>query len=150
QWFCHSGCGRGGDILSLERKLTSSDFKTARDEVFRTVGRSGSLDDANVKMTSKWRRVAEYVYRDESGAPLFGVVGHGRGEGAERKKTFHLERYEDGEWRSGLGDTRRVPYRLPEIIKADLVLICEGEKDANTLAEWGLVATTSPLGAGQW
>ena len=39
-WFCHSGCQRGGDIILLERELTGAHFKTARDEVFRIVGRT--------------------------------------------------------------------------------------------------------------
>lgn len=47
-----------------------------------------------------------------------------------------------------------VPYRLPEVIKAveqgETVFIVEGEKDVHTLEEWGLVATTCPMGAGKW
>jgi len=47
-----------------------------------------------------------------------------------------------------------VPYRLPEVVEAvkqgETVFIVEGEKDAETLAEWGLVATTNPMGAGKW
>ena len=41
-WFCHSACGCGGDILSLEMALTGADFKTAKAEVFRLVGRIGT------------------------------------------------------------------------------------------------------------
>src|SRR5438093_10560088 len=39
RWFCHSGCGRGGDILELETALTGGDFPTRKAEVFRLVGR---------------------------------------------------------------------------------------------------------------
>ena len=49
--------------------------------------------------------------------------------------------------------SRRVLYRLPEILKADplqMVFICEGEKDANTLIAHGLIATTNSDGAGKW
>ncbi len=42
-------------------------------------------------------------------------------------------------------------YRLPEVLKAraagERVFICEGERDAETLRGFGLVATTSPHGA---
>ena len=31
-----------------------------------------------------------------------------------------------------------------------MVLVCEGEKDADTAARYGLVATTNPGGAGKW
>src|SRR5262245_48897968 len=39
RWFCHSTCGRGGDILELEAALTGGDFPTRKAEVFRLVGR---------------------------------------------------------------------------------------------------------------
>src|SRR5260370_36604571 len=39
QWFCHSTCGRGGDILDLEDALVGGDFPTRKAEVFRLVGR---------------------------------------------------------------------------------------------------------------
>ena len=48
---------------------------------------------------------------------------------------------------------RRVPYRLPELIAADpaeLVFLCEGEKDADRLSAAGLIATTNPGGAGKF
>jgi len=39
QWFCHSRCDRGGDILTLEQELTGADFKAAHAEVLRIIGR---------------------------------------------------------------------------------------------------------------
>lgn len=47
----------------------------------------------------------------------------------------------------------KIPYMLPELIAAKPetpVYVCEGEKDAETLAEWDLVATTNPSGACKW
>jgi 5S rRNA maturation endonuclease (ribonuclease M5) len=43
----------------------------------------------------------------------------------------------------------RVPYFLPELIKSDgdIVFVCEGEKDCETLEKYGLIATTTPFGA---
>jgi DNA primase len=29
-WYCFSQCGRGGDIIALERELAGADFLTAR------------------------------------------------------------------------------------------------------------------------
>ena len=40
QWFCHSVCGRGGDILELEAALRGGNFPTRKAEVFRLVGRA--------------------------------------------------------------------------------------------------------------
>src|SRR5262249_44869831 len=47
-----------------------------------------------------------------------------------------------------------VLYHLPEIKNSPLdapVYICEGEKDADALADaWTVIATTAPMGAGKW
>ena len=59
-------------------------------------------------------------------------------------------------WIWGLDKTRRVLYRLPDILnQATIALrkpifICEGEKDADSLYEIDLIATTSPMGAKGW
>jgi len=53
-----------------------------------------------------------------------------------------------------LNGTRRVPYRLPEVIAAVAesrrVFVVEGEKDADALVRAGEVATSCPGGAGKW
>src|SRR6185369_12964319 len=41
-----------------------------------------------------------------------------------------------------------VPYRLPNVLKAEIVYLPEGEKDVHTLEEWGLVASCNPGGSG--
>ena len=148
EWYCHSRCGRGGGIIALEMALSNADYKTARDEVFRVVGRAKK--SAGMRSTGDGYRRVHYVYSDEAGAPLFRVVRRERGEGVSREKLFHAERFEEGRWIKGLGEERRVIYRLPEVLAADQVFICEGEKDSDSVAEFGLVATTCPLGAGKW
>jgi virulence-associated protein E len=59
-----------------------------------------------------------------------------------------------GDWIWSIKGIRRVLYRLPELITAvktsQRVLICEGEKDANTAVKLGYAATTNPGGAGKW
>ena len=45
-------------------------------------------------------------------------------------------------------------YRLPELIEgvADkkIIFVVEGERDANSLHQLGVTATTCPMGAGKW
>lgn len=89
---------------------------------------------------------AIYWYVDENAAPLYRVV---RFAG----KKFKQERWEKGKWIAGLEETRRVIYNLPGVIYSDQakpIWIVEGEKDANSLIELDLVATTAPMGAGKW
>ncbi|HQN09305.1 MAG TPA: AAA family ATPase [Thermoanaerobaculia bacterium] len=90
----------------------------------------------------------EYVYEDEAAQPLFEIVRYPGKHFAARR------RGENGGWVNGLGDTRRVPYHLPEVLAAasvgGRVYVVEGEKDVDTLRALGLVATTNPFGAGKW
>lgn len=56
--------------------------------------------------------------------------------------------------KAGVSGCPAVIYNLPNILRAirkgETVWIAEGEKDADTLIEHGLAATTNPQGAGQW
>src|SRR5262249_45264571 len=63
--------------------------------------------------------VAEYAYHDENGVHLYDVVRF-------QPKDFRL-RKSDGTW--SLDGTRRVLYRLQDVLRAVAVFIVEGEKD---------------------
>lgn len=81
-----------------------------------------------------------YVYTDERGTPLFEVVRKPGKKFSQRKL--------DGTPR--LDGVRRVPYRLNEVVLAEQVFLCEGEKDVETLRAVGLIASTNPNGANGW
>jgi hypothetical protein len=69
------------------------------------------------------------------------------------KKSFPQYHWENGRWESGKPKGPPIPYHLPELLAAPpgaIVWICEGEKDAETLAAFGLISTTNPGGAGKW
>ena len=92
---------------------------------------------------------ATYDYRDESGQLVYQVV-------RKTGKRF-LQRVPLGgdEWEWKLGDTRRLLYRLPELIASadrifDPVYVVEGEKDVDTLTRHGFIATCNSGGAGKW
>jgi hypothetical protein len=89
--------------------------------------------------------VAEYPYTDEAGAVLYAK---------ERRepKDFRLKRPDGrGGWRPGLGDVRRVLYRLPRVAGAieagRPVWVVEGESDVHAMERAGAVATTNHEGA---
>jgi putative DNA primase/helicase len=135
QWFCHSQCARGGDILDLEMELTGANFKTAKTEVFRIIGREEER---------KPRIMAEYNYVDEKGELLYQVLRHD-------PKGFSQRRPDGaGGWIWNLKSVRRVPYHLPELLEAAIVFIAEGEKDVDVLREFGFSATCNSGGAGKW
>ena len=87
------------------------------------------------------RIVAEYSYTDEGGTPLYQVVRYDPKDFRQRKP--------DGTWK--LGDTRRVLYRLPDVLAAiergATIFLVEGEKDADALSKVGLCATCNCGGA---
>ncbi len=69
-------------------------------------------------------------------------------------KSFRQRRPDGkGGWLWRLGDTPRVPYRLPELLATPIttwVFVVEGEKDVESLRARGLVATCNAQGAGKW
>ncbi|WP_169794271.1 CHC2 zinc finger domain-containing protein [Alicyclobacillus shizuokensis] len=129
-WKCHAGCG-GGTLETLARRLGIEP------------------PPSRGKRVNKEPTVV-YVYTAADGAPLFRVLRYGNGKG----KWFIQERWEEGRWVRGRGETPAVPYRLPDVIKTVAegrpVLIVEGEKDADTLASLAFTATTNPAGALKW
>lgn len=88
--------------------------------------------------------VAEYNYVDELGSLLFQVVRY------EPKGFRQRQPDGNGGWIWNLDHVRRVPYHLPEVLEAAVVLIVEGEKDVEVAREMGFVATCNPGGAGKW
>lgn len=90
-----------------------------------------------------------YDYCDEAGKLIFQAV-------RLDPKAFRQRRPDStapGGWKWNLGGVRRVLFLLRELLAADPgdpVFVCEGEKDALSLARLGLVATCNPMGAGKW
>jgi len=90
--------------------------------------------------TENPRIVATYDYTDEQRNLLYQVVRY-------QPKDFR-QRQPDGRggwiWKKG---EHQVLYRLPEVLKAPIVFVVEGERDVETLREYGFVATTNAGGA---
>jgi 5S rRNA maturation endonuclease (ribonuclease M5) len=120
---CHAGCSQDAVLKALgiePRELFSG-----------VVGENKHLH-------------ATYDYLDEDGVLLYQVLRY-------QPKAFSQRRPDgNGGWNWNLAGVRRVLYRLPEVIAADDVLLCEGEKDCETARGLGLVATCNSAGAGKW
>jgi putative DNA primase/helicase len=142
RWFCHSQCNCGGDIFDFEEALTGCDFKHAKAEIFRLVGRPEGNHNGSAR-----RIVDEYNYPDEHNTLLYQIV-------RREPKTFSARRPDGkGGWITGKGcmsGVRLVLFDLPSVIEASTVFVAEGEKDVNALNKLGVVATCNPFGAGKW
>jgi hypothetical protein len=90
---------------------------------------------------------ATYDYVDSAGDVVYQNVR------LEPKSFRHRRPDGNGGWSWNLGSTARVLYRLPQLLASEadeaVVYYVEGEKDADRLAEAGLVATTAG-GASDW
>src|SRR5262249_704766 len=146
-WFDHEA-NKGGGVLELIRR------KQYGDPILwlRSVGLPDPLrshtEPPQVGSQTKPKMVKTYDYLDEAGEHLFQVVRY-------EPKDFRQRRPDGrGGYINNLKDTRRVPYRLPELVKAvaagETIYIPEGEKDVDNLRAIGLVATTNPGGIKKW
>ncbi len=108
-------------------------------------GRLYDPDYARSKYGSK--EVAYYDYLDERGELLYQGVRN-------EPKNFCFRRPDNnGGWIYNLKGIKRVPYKLPEIVNSsnDIpIIIPEGEKDVDILYNIGFLASTNPMGAGNW
>lgn len=91
---------------------------------------------------------AVYPYYNADGELLYEVV-------RLEPKTFRQRRPDGhGGYHWSINGVQRVPYRLPQLLdgirRGETIWIAEGEKDAETLAAQGLVATCNSGGAGKW
>jgi uncharacterized protein (DUF927 family)/5S rRNA maturation endonuclease (ribonuclease M5) len=106
----------------------------------------------NPEKKEKSRRVeCEYLFADEHNSILFKKVRY-RVEFTDgtTDKTFNIFHYQNG-WKVGIGEkTRRVLYNLADVVASDRIFICEGEKDADNLAQFGFTTTTNFEGAVTW
>ena len=126
-------------------------------------GEKGSLYDLAAKLgiqtpkkttTTERRLVATYDYLDEDGTLVYQACRYEPGRDG-RTKDF-TQRAPDGRggWNWSMDGITRVLYHLPEVQAAvasgATVYIVEGEKDADQLSLYDLVATTNVGGAGKW
>lgn len=102
------------------------------------------IDDAPQRKEIGREFEGVYPYADESGEVLYENVRILiKFDDGTTDKTFYWQRVNvNGHCVNGLGDIRRVPYRLPELIELCTLgyplWLCEGEKDADRLADAGL------------
>lgn len=133
---CHAGCDRDAVLEALGLTWQEICQPSERRE--------------EAEWTPRGPAVAVYDYVDEGNNLLFQVC-------RTADKQFPQRRPDPTRktgWNWKLGDVRRVPYRLPQLLEAlengSPIYVVEGEKDVQTLERQGLVATCSPGGAGKW
>ncbi len=147
RFHCHAGC--------------------TRKEVLAAMGLEGKdVFEPDDRGSCRSSIEATYDYVDEAGKLLYQTVRRFPKKFYQRRPAMPLDppdritRDPDGrEWVNSLKgpDGKPIPralYRLPGVIAAvadgRTVFVVEGEKDADAMDALGVVATTSPQGAGKW
>jgi hypothetical protein len=101
---------------------------------------------AGSAVTPQKQIVATYDYTDASGALLYQVLRYTPKDFRQRKPDGN------GRWIWSLGDTKRVPYHLPDLTAYDSanIFLCEGEKDADRLRTLPSLCATTLSGGTRW
>jgi hypothetical protein len=141
--FCNQCFAKGnGDGVAALQWLTGLDFKATVAQLTDHLGLqngNGGTRDAKI--------VATYDYCNEQGDLLYQVVRYDPKDFRQRAPK------PGGGWTWTVKNIRKVPYRLRELLVADLatiIYIVEGEQDVDRLVKARLVATTNAGGAGKW
>lgn len=135
-WRCDP-CNLGGDAIAFVQKFRNIDFVAALAEL------AGRANIRPEHQTTPKAIAATYDYRDTDGTLLYQTVRYA-------PKDFRQRRPVGTEWAWNLEGVRRVPYRLPDLLKKQACVVVEGEKDADTLWTADIPATCNVGGAGKW
>ena len=150
-WFDFEANEGGGVLDLLKREHVAEPWQWLRERGYDNGAGSG-----NGNSNRRRKLVAAYDYTDETGALLFQVCRLDPKDFRQRRKPRPDDPPDDVKngWVWSVKGVRQVPYRLPELIEAIAlgyrVFIVEGEKDCETLAGYGITATTNAMGAGKW
>lgn len=138
-WACYDG--------ENHKDVPSGRWKYSQ-PLLNGMGASFIFDDGSAQIPkSSWQN---YIYSDDQGNPYHRVARN-------NQKKFSQSHWNGHDWVSGLPKSfKRIPYRLPDLIGAETVVIVEGEKDVHSAIDTGLeqrlgvVFTTNPEGADKW
>ena len=143
--YCHAGCSYSEILEALSEGEALQETATSNELAGSLLGSSSSESAPRPATLDGFYAV--YDYQDERGVLLFKVCR------THDKRFFQCRPDADSPtgffW--GLGEVRRVPYRLPRVLRAveagETVYIVEGEKDVHAIERAGGTATCNPMGA---
>jgi len=142
--WCGAGCSVESICDALGIKVRDLHYDVASSTPVNPTVKHNAAKNGTKGNGSAPRFVEAYDYCDEAGKLLFQTVRYA-------PKDFRQRRPDGkGGWIWDLKGVRLVLYNLPEVMKAQCVLIPEGEKDCGTAGKLGFTATTNPMGAGKW
>jgi hypothetical protein len=128
---CRGACGEKWSIFKFDQK--KNNYKTI-EEATRDLAQLAGI-------SIRKKVVARYNYVSEKREIQYQVRRY------DNKDFRVYQKTPDGKYKPGLKGVSRVPYNLPDVSDSSLIYICEGEKDADNLAEKFGVASTTLFGS---
>jgi AAA domain/CHC2 zinc finger len=139
-WFCQS-CKIGGNIYQFESKMFPS---TSFDENWENIAKIAGLSAPPTKSGIKrGEHIATHMYYFADGRLAFEKLRYAPASPTEKKSFSFKMPLDNGKWAFRLeGLTNKPLYRLPEVVKSNIVMITEGELKADALAgiDWAAIA----------
>lgn len=152
--------GRSGtivDFVAQMEKIYDSDackkllkeYGPQRQTLEENIRRYQRLRQSSRRNSSKPTVEREHIYKDSRGRARLKKVKLRSSSGEESWKIHHRI---GNRWRLGKGLNSALPFNLDKFKNNHEVVICEGEKDADTLTELtsDFVATSAPYGNDSW
>ena len=162
---CHAGCSIV-DILNALELPTGAIFadwdpyKTSSGTITSLrAWRQAKAKTPKPKSPYRREKTDHWDYHDADGTHVARVVRYqlidpDTGEIVGKTFTQHAWDAEHNRQQPNLGGIDMPLYRLPQVRQAiaagALVMVCEGERDADTATAAGICATTAAMGAGSW
>jgi len=146
EWFCHA-CDFGGGMLHFEMRILETEDKRY---AWESIGKKLGVRLSGRKLGTP---TTEHFWRDADGEILFLMRRYAGG----LARTYHPTA--GGKMKLGMGSARgrRTFYNLPEVLKANTILLVEGETKADPISWLGLrdfrgqdVAVTTTGSATSW
>jgi hypothetical protein len=150
---CHS-CALNRDVidvLAFNVQMPVADWMRAQRQGERPAATAKSERPA----VARSEMVAVYYYNSSAGDPLYRKtrIEEFAADGSRIRKLTPFEKFDNGKWVGGAGcmaGLSRVLYRNEQLSFRQQIFIVEGEKAADLLWDFGILATCSDGGAGSW
>jgi len=131
-----------GDIIDVVQRMERADNAAAQGILLGWMPQPAKPKPV-AKPFDKTAFVKAYDYRNQYGNVMYQALRY-------EPKDFRQRKWDGNDWQWNMGGVERVLYNLPEVTRSDTVVLVEGEKDADTLTDCGMVASTNTGGSGAW
>lgn len=153
-WYCHS-CSDGGTIINYIMKR----YNLPKGESIERLSREFGLETPNKtkkynsgeSTPKKIKETKYYVYKNLEEKDFYRKAKQIYGDGS---KDYWIELRDKNGWRKPRTNEKyeRIPYNLHRFKDFDKIIVCEGEKDADTVcaSTRALLGSSAPFGKSSW